>query len=807
MVDWQGAKPGTFVNNSTVEPVSAENLNAIVNTIDKIATGGEDSGLNADTIRNVDFDALATTSDENLTNFYSFDSLTGVTGEQLIDDGGLNLHGTAYNVSPVKGIISMAGSFNGTSSYASCPYTNKTAVMLALWYKGTATGDKSLIILKRANNALKICLCLSSGYAQTKFLNTDSVLQTLTDTTTLINDNVFHHIAVTHTGSNCYLFVDGVLKQSISQTLTTLYYNQLVIGASEEVTPTIFTSGIFDDVRIYNAALTQNQIYGLYFNKINTKVDYKTTINDISTLAGKITPLSDLSRVMRINGDSVPTFPDNVAGRAYWNDTWPTVDSFTGINCSVSISGGALIATATSSSVFSARKTGMSFTSRLVRIKFLSFTRTGIYVFRYHISSTLYQDTTFTVVPGKMIYDVYLLTPGTYESIDIFCNVSGSTGDSFSIDTLYIGSGLYDTPVYDKACCNRATNNGALPVPAPRGMGLSFNGLGANPLVFDNPVIGTTGTIRFKFKTPSVFFVGGTYFGNKTTNTGVYLYSASDGVAIFRIRTSGGDNVSYSLGTLNVNTEYSISLYFTLTNLYVYKNGLLAYTYTLTASVIQAVANLYIGRDALESAGVDFTLYDFEYVAEAETLNAHIRFMNGDDAVDSQQKSVTGTPHAIAVNDANGFLGSNGLRFPATQVPSADANTLDDYEEGTFTPAITFGGNAVGLTYSNRYGYYTKIGRMVQFSLRIVISAVGSSTGAVSVTGLPFVSSGDANHSAVSLHTVAVVYNGMMTGYVYFNASYIYLYSTAESGASTQLNSTNFTATSTVFITGVYHTT
>jgi len=48
------------------------------------------------------------------------------------------------------------------------------------------------------------------------------------------------------------------------------------------------------------------------------------------------------------------------------------------------------------------------------------------------------------------------------------------------------------------------------------------------------------------------------------------------------------------------------------------------------------------------------------------------------------------------------------IKFPATQHVSADPNTLDDYKEGTFTPAITFGGGAVGLTYSTRTGTYSK---------------------------------------------------------------------------------------------------
>jgi hypothetical protein len=53
----------------------------------------------------------------------------------------------------------------------------------------------------------------------------------------------------------------------------------------------------------------------------------------------------------------------------------------------------------------------------------------------------------------------------------------------------------------------------------------------------------------------------------------------------------------------------------------------------------------------------------------------------------------------------------NGITFPATQVPSADANTLDDYEEGTFTPTAT---NLTTLTGSATWsGTYTKIGNTV----------------------------------------------------------------------------------------------
>ena len=66
-----------------------------------------------------------------------------------------------------------------------------------------------------------------------------------------------------------------------------------------------------------------------------------------------------------------------------------------------------------------------------------------------------------------------------------------------------------------------------------------------------------------------------------------------------------------------------------------------------------------------------------------------------------------------------------GVKFPATQVTSSDVNTLDDYEEGTWTPTLTsFGGT--GLTTS---GVYTKIGNSVNFSVIISGTSLTSTAG------------------------------------------------------------------------------
>jgi hypothetical protein len=91
----------------------------------------------------------------------------------------------------------------------------------------------------------------------------------------------------------------------------------------------------------------------------------------------------------------------------------------------------------------------------------------------------------------------------------------------------------------------------------------------------------------------------------------------------------------------------------------------------------------------------------------------------------------------------------NGITFPATQVPSADANTLDDYEEGTWTPVVAGSSTAGTGTYTLQEGVYTKIGNMVIVNCGVTWTA-HTGTGDLTITGLPFTSS-SANTQAGSV--------------------------------------------------------
>lgn len=89
-------------------------------------------------------------------------------------------------------------------------------------------------------------------------------------------------------------------------------------------------------------------------------------------------------------------------------------------------------------------------------------------------------------------------------------------------------------------------------------------------------------------------------------------------------------------------------------------------------------------------------------------------------------------------------LTAGQIKFPASQIASSDANTLDDYEEGTWTPSIAFGGASTGIVYASRNGVYIKAGKLVFVSGAFALTNKGSSTGNAAITGLPFTSNSTA---------------------------------------------------------------
>lgn len=163
---------------------------------------------------------------------------------------------------------------------------------------------------------------------------------------------------------------------------------------------------------------------------------------------------------------------------------------------------------------------------------------------------------------------------------------------------------------------------------------------------------------------------------------------------------------------------------------------------------------------------------------------------------------------AINIAQASGVvtLPIGQLAFPTVQNPSANANTLDDYEEGTFTPTITFGGLSTGMTYTTpTLGRYTKIGRSVAVTGLVTLSSKGSATGTANIGGLPFTSINDTIGVTASIG-YAVNFTGVVgavLAHVQANATRLSLYN-SNNGAAVTLSNSNFANNSALYFAAVY---
>ena len=183
--------------------------------------------------------------------------------------------------------------------------------------------------------------------------------------------------------------------------------------------------------------------------------------------------------------------------------------------------------------------------------------------------------------------------------------------------------------------------------------------------------------------------------------------------------------------------------------------------------------------------------------------------LTGDDAL-HVKVSPNGSSWIEALNiaQASGLvsLPVGQLAFPAVQNPSANVNTLDDYEEGTFTPTFMFGGNNVGIAYgAATHGRYTKIGRLVTVSAMVTLSNKGSSSGQAQIGGLPFVSLNDSMFTGVAVGWAAGMSSitGAVIGLVQPNSTRLNFYD-SKAGAPTTITDASFTNTTAIYATATY---
>ena len=182
------------------------------------------------------------------------------------------------------------------------------------------------------------------------------------------------------------------------------------------------------------------------------------------------------------------------------------------------------------------------------------------------------------------------------------------------------------------------------------------------------------------------------------------------------------------------------------------------------SSLVGGVSNVLIGRNAQASA----------------TGGANQVVIGGVDTTGVADNSVTlGNASVTKVYcsqgaDAKVYLGN--IEFTSDDA-SGNANTLDDYEEGSWTGVVTDGSNAMTMVATT--GYYTKVGNLVTVSGYFTTNSLGSASGSIRMTGLPFtVANNAAAYSGGGAPLgggYAITLGHYVSYYAEINTTYLYL--------------------------------
>ena len=200
-------------------------------------------------------------------------------------------------------------------------------------------------------------------------------------------------------------------------------------------------------------------------------------------------------------------------------------------------------------------------------------------------------------------------------------------------------------------------------------------------------------------------------------------------------------------------------------------------------SLTTGTSNLIIGTNPSTGAGYSMTTGSKNTLVggfsgnqdslDIRTASNYVVLSDGDGARQITMKE----GQTLALDSAVPNAGT-GITFPATQSASSNANTLDDYEEGTWTPGQGNLTLSAGTFVSS--GTYTKIGRTVYFTYIVTTNDPATQTVSISASGatalnLPFAEAFSGTSTAYDYSSVGVV--------TQVASSRVYFYSTVSSRA------------------------
>jgi hypothetical protein len=197
--------------------------------------------------------------------------------------------------------------------------------------------------------------------------------------------------------------------------------------------------------------------------------------------------------------------------------------------------------------------------------------------------------------------------------------------------------------------------------------------------------------------------------------------------------------------------------------------------------------------------------FDADQTVGAGQDNYVLTYDNGSGTIGLETAS--GGAASSLDNSGSDITTTAGINFPDTQISSADVNTLDDYEEGTWTAVLSDGTNNATME-SSTFGHYTKIGGEVIIRCRVRVTSLGSVSGDLRVTGLPFTPSGAATDGYACAigyqNDLAITAGESVHARCYGSNDYIQLFVNDATTGSTAMQGTEFTASGAVEIMCIY---
>jgi hypothetical protein len=183
------------------------------------------------------------------------------------------------------------------------------------------------------------------------------------------------------------------------------------------------------------------------------------------------------------------------------------------------------------------------------------------------------------------------------------------------------------------------------------------------------------------------------------------------------------------------------------------------------------------------------------------------------DTFNNKTYDTAGSGNSFSINGvaatANTGTGSvaRGTGPNLTNVTLNGGTAFNVYLEGSCTLAVAFGGASVGVTYTTQVCKYTQIGDLVTVDAAIILSSNGSSTGGLTLTGLPVAATSTSNRFQVlSVYSNTMTYTGTLLAYVDPTATTSVQFKVNSNGTATTPDNTNVNNTSILFINGTYKT-